>query len=296
MKTARHLMTPEPHTIRSGDRLHEVMHFFLAYQVHYAPVLSPMGELLGLLSDISVVKASLRKYLSSEIGESIYAHRDLFEPAATVRDSARLDEIVRVMMKSSSRRVLVLDQGQQVIGILSPRDIMKVLVGKTDQLNEMHTELKDLEFKTRQLELEVQSIQQLMGVYREIFEASPLIMHSVDENGAIVMANRKAHEALGYNGGELIGKSIFDLYPHPVHDQARRGLETIKETGAHASTMTSMVRKDQSMLNVDLVSSALRSPKGVFLGTITAARPVDESRALLEAVQELMNAKNPASA
>ena len=287
-------MTPAPRTVRSGDRLHEVMHFFLTYQVHYAPVLSPMGELLGLLSDISVVKASLRKYLSSEYGQSIYAHKDLFEPAMTVRDSAKLDEVVRVMMKASSRRVLVIDQGQQVAGIVSPRDIMKVLAGKTDQLQEMHTKLKDLEFKTRQLELEVQSIQQLMGVYREIFEASPLIMHSVDEHGLSVMANRKAHEALGYYQGELIGKSIFDLYPHTVHELARQGLTTIKETGAHESTMTSMVRKDQSMVNVDLVSSALRSPKGVFLGTITAARPVEETRALLEAVQDLMSGKNPA--
>lgn len=292
MKTARQLMTPDPRTIRSGDRLTEVTQFFLTYQVHYAPVLSPMGEILGLLSDISVVKASLRKYLSSEIGESVYAHKDLFEVASTVRDSAKLDEVVRVMMKSTSRRVLVLDQGEQVVGIVSPRDIMKVLAGKNNQLSEMHTELKDLEFKTKQLELEVQSIQQLMGVYREIFEASPLIMHSVDETGTLVMANRKAHEALGYNQGELIGKSIFDLYPHTVHELARQGLSTIRETGAHESTMTSMVRKDQSMLNVDLVSSALRSPKGVFLGTITAARPVDESRALLEAVQALMSEKN----
>lgn len=275
--------------VRSGDRLTDVMQFFLTYQMHYTPVLSPMGELLGLLSDISVVKASLRKYLSSEYGASIYAHRDLFEAAHTVRDSAKLDEVVRTMMKAPSRRVLVIDQGQQVIGIVSPRDIMRVLAGKSELLDEMHTELKDLEFKARQLELEVQSIQQLMGVYREIFEASPLIMHSVDEHGQIVMANRKAHEALGYIGGELIGKSIFDLYPHTVHDQARKGLETIKETGKHESTMTSMVRKDQSMINVDLVSSALRSPKGEFLGTITAARPVEETRALLEAVHDMIN-------
>lgn len=293
MKNARQLMTPQPRVIGSGESLEYATRFFLTYHVHYAPIISPMGEVLGMLSDVAMVKASLRKYISSDHGDSVYGHKDLFEPALTIRDTASLEEVVRVMMKAASRRVLVLDPGLTLAGIISPRDILKVLSGKAEELNQMHMDLKDIEFKARQLELEVQSIHQLMSVYREIFEASPLIMHSVDAQGMIVMANRKAHESLGYLPNELIHKSIFDLYPQQVHVMARQGLETIRQTGEHKTTMTAMVRKDGSMMHVDLVSSSLKSPKGVFLGTITAARPVVESRTILETIDQLLGGELP---
>ncbi len=74
---------------------------------------------------------------------------------------------------------------------------------------------------------------------------------------------------------------------------ARQGLETIRQTGEHKTTMTAIVRKDGSMMHVDLVSSSLKSPKGVFLGTITAARPVVESRTILETTDQLLGGELP---
>lgn len=282
-------MTPQPRFIRSGEKLSDTLELFLTHQIHYAPVIAPDKEILGMLSDVALVKASLRKYMKDDASDSVYAHKDLLETACTVRDSSSLEEVVRAMLKAPQRRVLVVDMSGQLVGIISPRDILKVLAGKNEAMNGMRDELRELEEKARQLEQEVYDIQQLVGVYREIFEASPLIMHSVDGNGNIAMANRKAHEALGYAPGELLGKSIYNLYPPAVHEQARAGLELIKQTGSHKATMTSMVRKDGGVLHVDLVSSSLKTSSNRFLGTITAARPVQESKALLDSLAQLFD-------
>jgi hypothetical protein len=83
----------------------------------------------------------------------------------------------------------------------------------------------------------------------------------------------------------LIGKTIYDLYPHNQHSYAKSGLDIIKSGGSYTNTGTAMVKKDGSLIYVSLASSGLKNSKGQFLATITASR-VMESQALHNAVKE----------
>lgn len=285
MRDAKSIMTRNPKCIGSGELLIDTINVFFKNNIHYAPVITPADEVLGLLSETALVKAALRHHLDAGKNEKVYAHRDLLEPVPYVNEDAKIEEVMKVMMKSSSKRVLVHDPRLKLIGIISPKDILRRLQGEYNLSKGMNFELKKAE--TTVADAEVKNLQQLVHVYKEAFENSPLLMHSVDGKGKIVMANRCIHKELGYEDNELIGRTMFDLYSHPVHEMAEQGLESIKKAGFHRSTATQMVRKDGHTVNVDIVSSALRDSNGVFLSTISVSRVID-SKELLTALLDFV--------
>jgi PAS domain S-box-containing protein len=289
MKSARAIMTPNPKHIQSGERLLDTISLFFQNNIHFAPVITPTGEILGLLSEVSLVKAALRHYLDPGKNEKVYAHRDLLEPVVYVQDNESIDDVVKAIMKSPSRRVLVRDFKDALCGIISPKDIIRFLSGEQHQMIQINDHLKKYEEKTKTLSIRVQTLQDLVHIYKEAFDNSPLMMHSLDGRGNIVMANRKIHEALGYEPGELIGKGIQQLYPHTMHDLAIDGLEKIKRIGFHNSTTTQMIKKDGHTLNVDIVSSALKNSEGTFLATISISRSLESSKGVVEALENYSN-------
>lgn len=284
MKTAKAIMTPDPKHIQSGERLLDTIGLFFQNNIHYAPVITPTGEILGLLSEVSLVKASLRHYLEPGKNEKVYAHRDLLEPIVYVQDNDSIDDVVKAIMKSPSKRVLVQDFKSKLVGIISPKDIIRFLSGEQHQKIQIEDHLKKYEEKTKSLSVKVQTLQDLVHIYKEAFENSPLMMHSLDGKGEIIMANRKIHAALDYEYGDLIGKKIRELYPHTMHDLAMEGLETIKRIGFHNSTTTQMIKKDGHTMNVDIVSSALKNSEGAFLATISISRPLESSKGVVDAL------------
>lgn len=285
MKTARSIMTPDPKHIQSGDRLLDTIGLFFQNNIHYAPVITPANEVLGLLSEVTLVKAALRHYLDPGKNEKVYSHKDILDPAVYVQDNDSIDDVVKALMKSPSKRVLVKDFKGRLCGIISPKDILRFLSGEQHQMIQINDHIRKYEEKTKNLSIRVQSLQDLVHMYKEAIDGSPLMMHSVDAKGNIVMANRKIHQALGYEQGELIGLSLDQLYPHTMHDLAHEGLETIKRVGFHNSTTTQMVKKDGHTFNVDIVSSGLKSSEGAFLATISISRPLESSKGVLDALQ-----------
>ena len=98
------------------------------------------------------------------------------------------------------------------------------------------------------------------------------VLQSVGPNGGIILANEKRHEALGYEPGELLSKTIFDLYPPSVHKEAAAGLKKVMADGRHNLTYSSMVKKDGGIIRVDLASTSLRDENRPFLGTFPVSR------------------------
>lgn len=279
-KTAQAIMTPDPKFIGSGERLIDTIGLFFRNGIHYAPVITPTQEILGLLSEVSLLKASLRHYLDAEKNEKVYAHKDLLEPAHFVRETEPIEDVVKALIKSPSKRVLVMNDRAQLTGIISPKDVMRFLAGPAHQQLQLNEHVRKYEETTKTLALEVQTLQDMVHVYREAFDNSPLMMHSLDGRGKIVMANKKMHQMLGYDPGELVGKTLTDLYPHTMHELAVMGLEDLKRFGQHHTTSTQMVKADGHTFNVDVVSSTVKDPRGVFLATITISRPLESSRAV----------------
>ncbi len=66
MKTAKDIMTPNPKFISSGEELYKTTELFFENNIHYAPIMTPNKEVLGLLSEMGLVKAALKRYLEPD--------------------------------------------------------------------------------------------------------------------------------------------------------------------------------------------------------------------------------------
>ena len=80
---------------------------------------------------------------------------------------------------------------------------------------------------------------------------------------------------LGYEDGELVGKTIFDIYDDSMHEEAREGLKKVVETGYHYITYTTLKRRNGETVRCDIASSPLQDERGEFISTISVLRPVD---------------------
>ncbi|GIL17785.1 MAG: hypothetical protein BroJett040_15360 [Oligoflexia bacterium] len=283
MKIARDIMTTNLRSIGSGEELRDTVKFFLESGIHYAPVVTPIGEVLGLFSEFGLLKAALRNYLDSDKHDKVINHRDLLEEAPSVYEDSSLDEVVKALLKSPTRRVLVTSVSGKLTGIISPKDLLFSLHGEETKTYEIHRDLEKTKDLAKKLTKKVQALEDAISVYQNFIQDSPNMIHSLDKDGKIIMANKKIHHVLGYNDDELIGKSIQDLYPRTVLPQAIDALNKIKEDGIHKQTYSSMLKKSGEKIRVDIASSALHDAHGKFIGTISISREID-SESLLRAL------------
>lgn len=289
MKTAKDLMTKTPILIQSGSEIREQLKVFIHNDISSAPVVNPMGELLGSLNEIALIRSYLLHQIHREDNhDKVIHHKELLEPTVIVKESERAIDIIKLMIKSPNHRVVVVNNMKQVTGVISPRDILKFLAGDNAEGSFLKDELERTQQQLEVAKHEIESLQYLLDNYQHIYQDAPAMMHSVDANGKIIMANRKIHQILGYEEDELLGKTIFELYAKNCHGNATFGLKSIMDKGFHNSTYTTMLTKEGHKVRVDVTSTALRDKRGKFLGTISASRPVD-SDSLLRALHGVLD-------
>lgn len=287
MKTAKDIMTSNPKFISSGEELRKATELFFENNIHYAPILTPNKEVLGLLSEMGLVKSALKRYLEPDSHEKVIHHKELFEEASFVEDSASLDTVIKTLIKAPSHRVLVRNKQGLLVGIISPKDILRLVTGQQIKTTNLRHELDKTKEEAQVLAAQLENIQQSLKLYRNVFEDSPYMMHSVNADGVIIMANRRIHEVLGYEKDELLNRRLADLYPKTVMHEAIEGLNKIMDKGHHQMTYTSMLRKNGDKLRVDIVSSSIKNSTGAFIGTISISREVD-AEDLLRALNGMM--------
>ncbi|MCB9025347.1 MAG: PAS domain S-box protein [Bdellovibrionaceae bacterium] len=289
MKTAKDLMTKDPIIIQSGSDIRDQLKVFLDNNISSAPVISPMGEILGSLNEVGLIKSYLiNKIQPSEGTMKVVHHKEILDPVEIVKESQPATDVIRIMIKTPNHRVVVVNNMRQATGVISPKDILHYLAGEDHHSKLLKDELEETQKKLEKMKETLANTQSLLTNYRDIYQDAPTMMHSVDAKGRIIMANKKIHDVLGYDPGELIGKTIFELYADSCHGQATLGLKKIIDNGMHNSTYSTMMTKDGAKVRVDVSSTALKDKHGKFIGTISTSRPID-SDLLLRALHGIFD-------
>lgn len=288
MRTTANLMTPNPKMIGSGDSLKDVIRIFLENGITSSPVINPLGEILGVLSELTLLKAYMLHKTKLQKSDKVGHHIDLLEPVSFVKLSATLAEVLREMIATPTHRLLVKDDKDKVVGIISPKDLMRAMLGESNPSQNLRQKLLDTQVALEKSFKKIETIEKMLDVYQKAFQETPYMMHAVNADGKILMANRCEHEILGYEEGELVGRSIYDIYPEAMHAEAERGLKMIMDQGYHHMTYTTLVRKDGTRVRCDIASSSLQDEKGQFLSTITVLRAID-SEALLRSLHGIVD-------
>ena len=281
-------MTKEVLTIGASDELDEVVKDFVEHGISTIPVLDHMGDVLGLMSELALVSAFIRQSASEEKQARIGHHTDLLADPVFVGEETSMAEVVKNLVQSPVKRVLVKNRAEKLVGIISPKDLLTFLVGEGERMKDIRDQLEEANDQLLQMMSKLADIKSVLDQYQKLYENTPIMMHSVDDKGKIIMANRFIHAVLGYEEGELLGKSLADLYSKSCVSEATQGLKWIMDKGYHHNTYTTMIAKDGKRVRVDIASSALRSPSGDFVGTISVSRVIDSDN-LLRALHGLLN-------
>lgn len=271
MIQAKNIMHRQTPVLSFDTTIPEAIEFLKNCNEGFAAVQASPERLHGVLTEAPLMQIFLR-YQAQPARETLIEHRDLFEPAQLTHEDEYLPEIVKKVVTAVGHRVFVINRAGEVVGYITAKDVLPYFSPKGP---EIAGDKKPMENWKSDLYL-----------FETFFSKSPFMMHSVNKDGVIQMANEILHTVLGYEYGELIGKTIFDLYPESAHTKAEAGIKTIFSKGYHKVVNGKMVHKKGKAIDVELVSRALTNQFSETIGTMTVSRPID-MKYLLECLPNL---------
>lgn len=109
-------------------------------------------------------------------------------------------------------------------------------------------------------------------IFEEIVSNFPDIIHSVNKDGVIISANRRATELLGYSIEELIGKSVFEIYADDIQKNVRSGFSQLKKSGSLGQIESKLKTKSGEIIEVEIRSLSIYDEHGNFDRTFTIIR------------------------
>jgi PAS domain S-box-containing protein len=274
MKTIVELMTKSPIVIPVANEIQKTIEQFLELGITSAPVLDNYGKLAGMITEINLITAYFRAETKKDGKNKLVHHPDLLDPIETISETDSISETVKKMVKSKNHRIVVLDKYDKVIGIVSPKDVLKAVTGNLNKMTKGQRELQEAKESVKAISSQLENAQQVIAKLQGYLQEAPYMIHSVNEKGVIILTNAKIESTLGYAPGELEGKTIYDLYTKDHAEEARIGLKRLVKEGRMDPILTSMKKKNGDAVPVETISTALTNQKGEFIGTITMSRTV----------------------
>ena len=136
----RDVMTPAPTCCRPGDTLDKVARLMIEHDCGEIPVCDGMS-LVGVITDRDITCRAVAEGLAPHL---VPASDIMTREVYTVAENGQLSNALEVMEKKLVRRLPVVDEGGQVVGILSQAD----LVSKAPTLKVARA-LRQVSLKTR---------------------------------------------------------------------------------------------------------------------------------------------------
>jgi CBS domain-containing protein len=141
---AKDVMTAKPIVLLSSTTITEAVDTFTKHKFSSVAVVTSMGEIAGQLTELVLVRAIVLSQLQPEKFRQLVHCTDLLEPAFAVEPGDSIATVIKTLMRSPSRRVLVLNSGRKIIGIISPKDLMRVLTSGESEAQSLKTEIGKL--------------------------------------------------------------------------------------------------------------------------------------------------------
>jgi PAS domain S-box-containing protein len=127
--------------------------------------------------------------------------------------------------------------------------------------------------------------------YRLIFENSAVAITMADEQNRLISWNKFAEDLLGMDREDLHLRQVRSLYPPDAWEKITAC--NVKQKGLqHHLIETTMIRKDGSIIDVDVSLSVFNNPEDEHINSIAIIRDVTERRKAEEKLKETMEIKS----
>ena len=143
----RDVMTADPVTVTPATSIKDLAGILVKQRIGAVPVLTPQGRPVGLVAEADLLRKeqlqrdpdgphsmhltyrARRDIATAETaGEIMTAH------PVTVRAGATVAEAARLMDQHQVRCLLVVDEGGKLLGVVSPRDLLRVFLRRDDDI------------------------------------------------------------------------------------------------------------------------------------------------------------------
>ena len=145
-----------------------------------------------------------------------------------------------------------------------------------------------------------QELQESVEQFRELFEDAPVAYHEIDNDGIVRRVNRAACQLLGYGSAEIVGRPIWDFVAPSSREESReRTRRKLKGEEPLTPVEREHVRRDGTVLVLEMHQSLIRGHDGKLTGIRTALLDATEHKKADQALQEsvsLLNATLEATA
>jgi PAS domain S-box-containing protein len=111
--------------------------------------------------------------------------------------------------------------------------------------------------------------------YRELYRATPAMLHTVDRHGRITNVSDRWLETLGYRREEVLGRLITEFMGKELQASLAGGrLEDVIATGELEDEPRMYVTKSGDVLEVEVSATGDRDPSGTVIALLVASKDV----------------------
>src|SRR6185437_4337156 len=121
------MMTVRPITIEASTMILDAAHIFQSKKISTVPVIGVDGSVFGLATEMGMVRAVVLHQLQPDHYKQMVHCKELLDPPSIVQANDSIATVVSAMMKCRNHRVLVRSGGPEIVGIISPKDLLKLL-------------------------------------------------------------------------------------------------------------------------------------------------------------------------
>lgn len=123
-------------------------------------------------------------------------------------------------------------------------------------------------------------------LYRSMFHDAANLITLVDKNGVIIDCNKRIVNVLGYRREELIGKPMSSIMHTGFQPITKIALREISEKGFSFNREYRMVRKDKTIIDINVNSSGLKDETGKHVQTISIIEDITKRKKADKLLQE----------
>jgi len=130
-----------------------------------------------------------------------------------------------------------------------------------------------------------QALRESENRYRTVVESAGEAISVVDSRGVFLFLNKTAAQSLGARPAELVGKTMWDLFPRPLADRQVAAVREVIEMGVGLSRVVlSEVRAGQRWYNTTI--QPLRDGRGKVTAALVVVRDVHDLKIAQEELDQ----------
>jgi len=123
----------------------------------------------------------------------------------------------------------------------------------------------------------------LKGIYQTVFENSAVAITLTDEKERIISWNKYAEALLGATREDLFMQPVKSLYPAEEWKKIRS--ENVRQKGMQHHLETKIIRKNNTILDVDISLSVLKYSDGNVIGSIGIIKDITQRKQMEKALK-----------